>query len=181
MKSGIYPLKENNETPKLAYCQMEVDGYDDPAIEQRLGYWELSSYSQGEVYFSARKTDIGDFTGKITFNEILINKGNGFTGTTGVFRAPTSGFYSFTISGRQNSHNNEGALYIDVLRNGSHEFYIVDTASNSEHGYYNALSFTFQLYLSKNDYINLEVNPNDIMYASSSYPMYFSGYLIYAE
>ena len=159
---------------------MEVDGYEDPAIEQKLGYWELSSYAEGGVYFSAFKNEGGLFTGRITYNNVLLNKGNGLSGSTGVFTAPTQGYYSFSFSGQQGEFDNEGVAGVIVRLNGNNVFTIVDAASKSDRKY-DIMSYVFQLYLSKNDKVDLEVPSADKLYADSDFHITFSGHLIYAE
>ena len=61
------------------------------------------------VYFSAYLnaggnigSDSEDFP--ITFNNVLLNYGNGFEGESGTFTAPLSGYYSFHFDGRQRSY-----------------------------------------------------------------------------
>lgn len=38
-------------------------------------------------------------TGTIVFNNVVLNVGNGYSGSTGVFTAPVAGYYQFSVTG----------------------------------------------------------------------------------
>ena len=168
---------------------MDVNGYDDSSMEQSKGFWNLQPLSGG-VYFSAIRDAPGAyFNGDITYNRFLLNKGNAFDISTGIFKAPITGIYEFKFSGQQaggRGGNLSGgtSLYIYVMRNGNLEFDIIDTSSKSDSIDHN-IAFTFQLYVSTNDEIKLTVADDDWLWTGTGpdgrYRTYFSGELLFTE
>ena len=60
----------------------------------------------------------------ITFDDIVTNIGNGMDPESGVFTAPVSGIYSFSLSAIQEFTSSEQLGIVQVLRDGEVEFYI---------------------------------------------------------
>ena len=113
------------------------------------------------------------------FDNVVINNGNGYDSSSGVFRAPSNGIYTFQFSGQQSDSTGGGQFALLVKKNGAGLFYIEGTASNSAHyGYHNNVSYQWELDLQEGDEINLRLNGGDTIYASSSRRLYFSGQLI---
>ncbi len=53
-----------------------------------------------QAYLSANQTVAGgSATDTIIFDNVIVNDGAGYNGATGVFTAPTGGFYEFTVTG----------------------------------------------------------------------------------
>ena len=106
-----------------------------------LGYCDQFD---GGVKFSAYIYNVGVLTGNLdlVFDNVVINNGNGYDSTSGVFRAPSDAIYSFQFSGQQSSTTDGSAIDILIMKNGATLFYIGDTSSNSDHyGYRNNLNW----------------------------------------
>ena len=143
-----------------------------------LGYWDQFD---GGVKFSAYIYNVGVLTGNLdlVFDNVVINNGNGYDSTSGVFRAPSDAIYSFQFSGQQSSTTDGSAIDILIMKNGATLFYIGDTSSNSDHyGYRNNVNYDWELELKEGDEINLRLDIADTLYTSSKYRLYFSGQLI---
>ena len=58
-----------------------------------------------KVVFNAQKTDnLGNVKGDLTFDRVDINIGDGFDGSSGIFKVPITGIYKMSFSG-QSAHN----------------------------------------------------------------------------
>ena len=113
------------------------------------------------------------------FDNVVINNGNGYDSSSGVFRAPSNGIYTFQFSGQQGTSTEGNLLVITVQKNGASLFYIDDTASNlGLYGNRNNVSYRWELDLQEGDEINLQLGDSDTLYASSDRRLYFSGQLI---
>ena len=79
-----------------------------------------------KVIFNAEITEGGsDVIGNLTFDRVDINIGNGFDGTSGIFKVPVTGIYKMTFSGQ--SHFNKGVYtQVFVYKNGILNFGICD-------------------------------------------------------
>ena len=97
-KSGIYNLKEPNQSPRLGHCQMDQDGYEED-METPLGFFD--TFDDPEVIsFAANKRFGQPITADqiVTFDTILYNHGNGLDKQTGEFTVPKSGTYNFNFA-----------------------------------------------------------------------------------
>ena len=162
---------------------MEVDGYD-ADMEQSLGFWKLTPEPNG-VYFSAYLNE-GEYIGSdsedfpITFNNVLINHGNGFDGESGIFTAPLSGYYSFHFDGRQSDYGTSGnANRVRVYKNSQLMLEMRD--SGPVYSDFQHLHFSFEEKLNRGDRINLKMYQDDWLYAYTYYRISFNGELLYIE
>jgi hypothetical protein len=120
----------NDKYPRLAYCHMdESDGYNDLDIETSLGYLDPRSLPGG-VLFSAQiflTSQLGA-NQPIVFDTTILNIGDAFDQTTGMFTAPTTAVYQFMFA----ANNGHSTLYpiIDVHVNGEVVFQIVEGAGS---------------------------------------------------
>ena len=113
------------------------------------------------------------------FDNVVINNGNGYDSSSGVFRAPSNGIYSFQFSGQQSDSTGGVEFALHVQKNGAGLFYIEGTASNSAHyGYHNNVNYQWEVDMQEGDEINLRLVGDDTLYATSGYRLYFSGQLI---
>ena len=137
------------------------------------------------VYFSAYLnaggnigSDSEDFP--ITFNNVLLNYGNGFEGESGTFTAPLSGYYSFHFDGGQYSHGTTDiGNRVYVYKNSQFMLEMLD--SGPEYGHYQHIHFSFEENLDKGETINLKVFQGDWLIADSVFRISFSGELLYVE
>ena len=144
-----------------------------------LGYWDQFD---GGVKFSAYIYYVGTLTGPLdlVFDNVVINNGNGYDSKNGVFRAPSNGIYSFQFSGQQSTTTDGNYFGIEIMKNGARLFYILDTASNSDHyGVYNNVNYQWELELKEGDEINLKLDSGDTLFTDSLRRLYFSGQLIF--
>ena len=131
-----------------------------------------------KVVFNAQKTDnLGNVKGDLTFDRVDINIGDGFDGSSGIFKVPVTGIYKMNFSGQS------ADVFIDftrirVYKNGSLMFYIYD-GNDAEKGDENNLSYTWIMRLAKGD--ELKLYSDNYLYAYSNEPLTFSGELIHIE
>ena len=169
MQSGIYPLKESNEDPRLSYCDMTQQGYFNPNLETPIGMLETFSGS-GRVMFAASKYSEAFYSGDITFDSEIIDTANAFDRLSGNFNVPVTGTYHFSFSAQNHCDDSEyDRVY--VYKNG-----------NSDHRVLMAIDCTFTgaswtMSLNKGDDVKLRVTTGEL-YSKSDYITHFSGYLI---
>ena len=170
-KSGIYNLKEPNQSPRLGHCQMDQDGYAQD-METPLGF--LDAFEDDDVIsFSVRK-NFGqpitfEVTDIVTFTTILYNHGNGFNKETGEFTVPKSGLYDFNFNGPIGG----GAVKtkLGVLKND--ELMLRFQGQGS----LNTQTWTWTMYLEANDVLKLRVEDGKVLSLGKQW-LQFNGHLI---
>ena len=75
----------------------------------------IDSHEGNRTIFYALKTTVTTFDGVIKYDKVPINEGNAFIGQTGIFVAPRSGYYVFTISALA-AHAPQGPTSVSVLK-----------------------------------------------------------------
>ena len=180
LNSGIYSLQNENQPPRLAFCDMTENGYLDANIEKSIGYKIEAFPGVGRIMFSTARVwtesgyEIISAVTNITYNQIWENVGDGLDMSTGIFTCPVSGTYKFTFTADALNH---GADSAEVLLNGLHQFLIY---SNIDGNIHSNLSHTWTLTLKQNDIVNLRVGDGEI-FVNSNLRITFTGYMILAE
>ena len=153
-QSGIFPLKSQSDNyPHLSFCDFNYPGYDDPEMEQAIGYVGVTS-EVGGVIFSVYKN--GQGLGIITFEEEISNLGNHFDASKGTFLVPTEGLYTFLFSSTTDS---VGPNSVDVYVNDSKKVLIHVHDDNENH---KNLDHSFQLHLKPNDVVKLQISQGSL-------------------
>ena len=101
VSSGIYILQDENQAPRLGFCDMTIEGYLDAALEQSIGF-EIEVFPDpGRIMFSAHKDNPSqiEFTGDLVYNHEVENVGQHLDLETGIFKSPMDGSFQFTFSG----------------------------------------------------------------------------------
>jgi len=112
--------------------------------------------------------------GDITGYDELIDVGNNFNPSTGVFTVEDEGTYVFLYSGRKNGDNGqEGRIY--VYKNGNT---VIQYDSEQDASHYLQMNSITASNLKKGDEIKLWNYFDDSIYVSSSRPFTFTGYKI---
>ena len=139
------------------------------------------------MIFNALKTDGGAaFAGKIVFNELTLNEGNGMTSDG--FVAPVNGYYKFSFSAMSGLKKWGLFTYVKVYKNESGKFSIGDS-NEGEKSDGNSLSHDWIWKLNMGDKVSFSVQPvKDIgddyecyLRADSDCPVNFNGQLVLVE
>ena len=181
-KQNSQQLEELVKSFKSMEMRFETLESENKALKERMKTLENKDVS---VYFSAY-LDSGGYIGSdsedfpITYNNVLLNHGNGFDAERGTFTAPLSGIYSFRFDGRQSYHGNTGEA--NRVRAYKNYFYFLGMYdSGLEYGQIQHLHFSFEEKLNIGDTIDLRLYPDDWLYADSNHRISFSGELLYVE
>ena len=163
LTSGIYPLQDENQAPRLGYCDMSINGYLDVNLETSIGFIEAFP-TPGRIIFSAYKAEGGDFSGDVTYSTLVENVGNGLDISTGVFSCPQSGLYMLSFSGL--AINDAGYTIVKIYINGVEDFLLGSYISADRNN--DQISHTWVVDLNVNDAVNLKITdglmtskPND--------------------
>ena len=125
----------------------------------------------------------------ITFDDTMTNIGNGMDPESGVFTAPISGIYSFSLSAIQQftssiSWNNQVGI-IQVLRDGELEFYIEELNQYDITNYdWEGLNHSWMMSLVEKEKVHLRMdgrsNSQIVVQSDGSYENYvwFNGQLL---
>ena len=129
-----------------------------------------------KVVFGAVKTSGGpNFRGDITFDNLVINLGNGFHAGSGTFTVPTSGTYRFSFSAQSGREKNQWS-WVDVKKNGVKVFDIWD-ANKAENSELNNMAYTWLMNLTQSDIVTLYSSYD--LYVDADTPVTFTGELIH--
>ena len=129
-----------------------------------------------KVVFNAQKTDnLGNVKGDLTFDRVDINIGDGFDGSSGIFKVPITGIYKMSFSGQSAHNRNIDYTNIAVYKNASLMFNIYD--SNEPDG--NNVSYTWIMRLVKGE--DLKMYSYNYLNTGKYEPLTFTGELIHIE
>ena len=161
--SGIYALQDENQAPRLGFCDMELNGYLDAELEKSIGVLEAFP-DPGRIMFSAYRDNQGEIavTGDLTFNHQDENVGGHLDLATGVFTSPVDGTFKFTFSGLGYYSNSD---HVDVYVNDERVFGI----HNGDDGAATNLAYSWFLELQTNDKVKLYSVYNLIVNSVHSY------------
>ena len=78
-----------------------------------------------KVIFNAHKTEGGNYVkGYLTFDQVDINIGDGFDGSSGIFKVPVTGIYKMSFSGQSGHEIDFTAIHVyknaSLMFNGLH-------------------------------------------------------------
>ena len=116
------------------------------------------------------KTTGGIFDGVIKYDKVPINEGNAFIGQTGIFVAPRSGYYVFTISALA-AHAPQGPTSVSVLKNGILLFKITEGKLQL----HRSIPYSWMEPMTVGDTLKLEVT-QEKLYVDPDNCVHFSGY-----
>ena len=126
-----------------------------------------------KVIFSAVKTRGCNFEGTITYDNLVINIGEGFDVRSGSFVVPTSGTYRLSFSAQSGWRKYDYTL-VSVKKNGETTFTIWDSNQKDDA---NNLSYTWMMNLNLGDRVSLYSENH--LWADSKTPVTFTGELIH--
>ena len=127
------------------------------------------------VIFNAQKTKgMNEVTGYLTFDQVDVNIGDAFDGSSGIFKVPISGTYKMTFSG-QSAYVKIDTTSLRVYKNGSIIFSIYDS-NEAEKADGNNVSYIWMMTLVQGD--ELKLSSANYLSASIVYPLTFTGQLI---
>lgn len=115
--SGFYQIKAAGGTKiKTVYCDFnQIPGTAGYQVD--VGYndmkTKISSNQETGVYFSVRYVVSGS-TNPVRFSGTVSNIGGGMNAGTGIFTAPVSGTYFFTVQGNSESLPSRDSDYMDL-------------------------------------------------------------------
>ena len=135
------------------------------------------------MIFNALKTDGGAaFAGKIVFNELTLNEGNGMTSDG--FVAPVNGYYKFSFSAMSGLKKWGLFTYVKVYKNESGKFSIGDS-NEGEKSDGNSLSHDWIWKLNMGDKVSLKAEDTSgrkcYLRADTDCPVNFNGHLLSVE
>ena len=123
---------------------------------------QFKGEKEKHVYFAGQKTHpscnadyVITSSSVLTFNDVVTNQGNGFDGGSGLFKAPVSGVYSFTFTGRNRS-DLDMLTFVYVLHNGAPKI-ALSNQHNNDMDAFSMISGSWQMRLGKNDKVQLKV------------------------
>ena len=126
---------------------------------------------QNKVIFSAFNDNDADYNGQITYNHLIVNKGDGMDISKGIFTSPVKGIYSFAFMATTGADTSDTNIF--VRKNGELEIQIVDCSDSS----YKNLSGSWLLVLNQGDQVDLYVSGGHLGGPGNNYKWYtiFSG------
>ena len=124
--------------------------------------------------FTAMKTSGGWMVGEVKgFDKSIVNIGHNFDLSTGIFKTPIDGYYSFSFTGYFYPKS-----ILNIRKNGQNTFAISLLGSLMGGGVHTSSSWSMRL--SKNDEVNLYVSSSSYgyLYSTNDYNTVFSGLFI---
>jgi hypothetical protein len=156
---------------------LNVDTIQANTISSSTGTTALTIDSSGRVLRATvpaftvwNVSGVGSLTGDFLLNTVILNNGGHYSTSTGVFTAPVSGLYYFSLTGFT-ENNTSGSSNIGIRRNGVQ---IVRTFTNEAVNTYRPFAVQCTLSLSTND----TVRPFSNIDLHSNQNPVFTGYLL---
>ena len=175
LRNGIYNLKEQNQTPRLGYCQMDQNGYINN-METPLGF--LDTFLDPEIIsFAVYKNSGSYLSGDVTYDTILYNQGGGLDKDSGEFRVPKSGLYEFSFYALVGGRDSENDARVYMYKNGASSLLLQQFYINNPSDQWVSSTLTWTVELEVNDVIKMRVT-SGVIYSTSSQWINFSGHLI---
>ena len=174
-RSGIYNLKDDNESPRVSFCDMSKDGYIGANLETPIGFIDTLAIPE-RTMFSARQTS-KSFTDQeyITFNFVDYDIGNGLDKDSGTYTVPEDGTYLFTF--KAETHEKLGNVIEIRLNNVEQEIIFNQDDNNLS---YETVSHAWQPTLKKGDNIRFYVRYGTF-FSNSEIHTVFNGVLIKSD
>ena len=138
----------------------------------------ITDASQDRVVFSGLRKNLhggsGTVVSDLTFDEAPINVNGGLNPQSGVFVAPRSAYYVFSLSAK--SHNSVAKVSVDVLKNGILLFRIRDYSDLVSQ---NNIGYNFMERMDTGDNLKVAVTENHKgIYSDDNDFIHFNGYSI---
>jgi len=165
-ESGNYILNNQN----VVFCNMDKL-IDDSDIQTQVGkLWYVDDVE--DVRFIVYNDDAGYVaSGKITYSGQAVDSANAINYSTGIFRAPISGTYFFSISGNYYAQSADIKAYL----NGDELYEFIDVMYSANEN--RQLAFDFTTYMSSGDELYMYDSNTDGFFNTRN-PLIFSGRLI---
>ncbi|KAI1903854.1 hypothetical protein AGOR_G00031510 [Albula goreensis] len=153
-------------------------------IQLQQDVTELTGSQMGTVSFSAsmarRNGCFGPFTTSIPipYNNVTLNKGNGYNPTFGLFTAPLAGLYSFSFTAYSNMGLEGRRLYhsVRLMREGQ---VVASVWEDNREDVEDSGTQTMLLQLEEGMQVYVELLSGRLLCASNLQYNIFSGYLVY--
>ena len=132
------------------------------------------------IFAAVRKSALGEYNhvkpgADITFTEMVTNIGNGMDPETGVFKAPVTGVYEFSISAESNIE--DPTTSINVFKNDEYEFRITDLNQSNQKNHVN-IAYTWCLELVQDETVKLAMSNSNGLFVNYQVFVWFNGYLM---
>merc|ERR1712136_215261 len=165
-ESGNYILNNQN----VVFCNMDKL-IDDSDIQTQVGkLWCVDDVE--DVRFIVYNDDAGYVaSGKITYSGQAVDSANAINYSTGIFRAPISGTYFFSISGNYYAQSADIKAYL----NGDELYEFIDVMYSANEN--RQLAFDFTTYMSSGGELYMYDSNTDGFFNTRN-PLIFSGRLI---
>ena len=127
-------------------------------------------------FYAISNTDWGYIpAGPITFDSKEFDYSGNFNISTGIFKSPKDGLYSFSFNGQVADRNKYGSIYVYINGSSKQFFYYSDaTTAYSQ----NQMTPWWTLDLKKDNEVYLNNNHDNSFYISQGRQMFFMGYLV---
>lgn len=174
--SGLYNLKdEGDQFPRVGICSMDSQPGYTASMETNVGYIGVTSV-EGGIYFSAYRNSGGPYNPEvITFNNLVSNNGGGMNIDSGLFTAPTSGYYNFYFNALTHYDLNT-YTHVCAVFNGNCMLKFTNGHDSDDRSYSN-FNFIFQHHMNKDDNLQLKIL-NGGFQINSSERLIFTGHLV---
>ena len=128
------------------------------------------------IFGAVKKSGGSRIEGDLTFDEEIINVGNGMNIRSGKFEAPVEGYYIFSFTGTANDPDDKLEASVNVYKNGDLVFDFDDLYSEGTNQW-RVMSGTWMAHLNRGDTIHLSV---DAGYLATEHEqrIHFSGQMI---
>lgn len=119
-------------------------------------------------FYASRSSSFGN-PGYVSYENIILNNGNGLDRTTGIFTAPKSGTYLFTFHGQMNPQTYQ---HLELVLNGMQRTKIENSSNTKGNSSFRTSAMSIILPLNSNDKVGINLTSGVVMTS------HFSGFLI---
>ncbi|XP_060553287.1 complement C1q-like protein 2 [Ruditapes philippinarum] len=173
--AGEYVAPDSNHQFKTDISDIETETAEDD--ETGLSHWFGNNKIAFSTYLSRRYNHLGKGQ-HVKFDKVLLNDGDGYEASTGVFRAKVSGVYMFTYAIAQ---RNKNEIRVNLMYDGK---IINGAVAEGRHTYHDAQGTnTAIIHVCKDKAVWIEAVTCGPLEGNSADRRFttFSGFLLYAR
>ena len=178
LETELLPAIQNETTSRMdqlenlvTNMQSQLTSNDEEIknLKDKVNTLEANQDTSKVIFSGVRKNHISSHS-DFTYDEIIVNVGQGLDAETGIFKCPVSGIYSFSFGAVTDM--SDTYTFVKVIKNGVTQFLIHE--NDNGHKSSVNLSHVWTMVLQKDDMVKLRLGNGKGLFSDSHFPVLFN-------